>query len=93
MNPEPRGQLSIQDAGPGISDEFRTRLFQPFTTMDSSNGTGLGLAICQEIATALHGTLNLQNRVAQGITEGLNAEFRFPTTMAASSNSDPHANI
>ena len=93
VDPEPRGQLSIQDAGPGISDEFRTRLFQPFTTMDSSNGTGLGLAICQEIATALHGTLNLQNRVAQGITEGLNAEFRFPTTMAASSNSDPHANI
>src|SRR3546814_7474785 len=49
-----RVRVSVRDQGPGISDEFRARVFQKFAQADSSDsrqqgGTGLGLAISKEL--------------------------------------------
>ena len=41
--------LSVEDNGPGVSDEVRYRLFEPLTTT-RAKGLGLGLALCRRIA-------------------------------------------
>lgn len=45
--------LTIEDAGPGIPEAIRSRLFQPFVS-GRSGGVGLGLAIARQF-TQLHG--------------------------------------
>ncbi|WP_245932530.1 two-component system sensor histidine kinase NtrB [Isoalcanivorax indicus] len=40
--------LRIRDHGPGVSDEARNNLFEPFFTT-SRDGTGLGLFLCREL--------------------------------------------
>ena len=73
--------LTIADSGPGIGDEMRRRLFQPFAAGDSG-GTGLGLAICREIVHSLGGQMSLDNRVAHGQVQGLDATARLPLYLA-----------
>jgi signal transduction histidine kinase len=49
-------QISIADNGPGIPEDFRDKIFQPFfTTKPTGQGTGLGLSISREIITKGHG--------------------------------------
>jgi two-component system sensor histidine kinase GlrK len=52
-------RVRVEDEGPGVSDEIRERLFEPFSTAptDASRprvGVGLGLALAREVARA-HG--------------------------------------
>ena len=51
--------LRVEDSGPGIPEQFKESIFQPFFRVDSSRsreygGVGLGLSLVWEIA-ALHG--------------------------------------
>ena len=48
-------ELTVEDDGPGIPDEVRTRLFVPFASGRES--TGLGLAIARALARASGGEL------------------------------------
>jgi two-component system sensor histidine kinase TctE len=70
--------LTVADSGPGIADELRQRLFQPFTTGHSAGGAGLGLAICREIVLSLGGSIQLDNREQGGRVDGLDAIVRLP---------------
>jgi two-component system sensor histidine kinase TctE len=70
--------LVISDSGPGISDELRTRLFQPFSAGEQRSGSGLGLAICFEVVTALGGSIILDSRQNQGRIKGMDATVRLP---------------
>jgi two-component system sensor histidine kinase TctE len=77
----PDGQttaLTVADSGPGITPELAARLFQPFSAGDVRHGSGLGLAICREIASALGGTITLDNRLDHGRVSGLDATVRLP---------------
>ncbi len=56
----PQVEISVSDTGPGIPDEVRERIFEPFVTT-KTQGTGLGLAITKRIVTAHHGSLNLNS--------------------------------
>ncbi|HLB48700.1 MAG TPA: sensor histidine kinase, partial [Anaerolineales bacterium] len=55
-----RVQISVRDDGPGISDEFKERIFDKFVQapnaddQPSRKGTGLGLAFCR-LVVELHG--------------------------------------
>jgi two-component system sensor histidine kinase TctE len=76
--------LIVSDAGPGIDEALRQRLFQPFAAGDMRAGSGLGLAICHRIVQALGGTLQLDNLVTKGSIAGLDATARLPlATMGA----------
>lgn len=55
-------RVTVIDNGPGISDEFRTRIFQKFAQADSSDarqkgGTGLGLSIAKAIIEKMGGNI------------------------------------
>lgn len=52
--------LCVEDSGPGIPEENRADIFQPYFTT-KSNGTGLGLAFVQNVIHAHGGTIRLSD--------------------------------
>jgi two-component system C4-dicarboxylate transport sensor histidine kinase DctB len=55
-------RLSVQDSGPGIPDEVRARLFEPFVTSKPvGQGTGLGLHITRVLAEQAGGEVSLDS--------------------------------
>ena len=50
--------FEVRDTGPGVPDELRDRIFEPFVTgRQGRGGTGLGLAITRDIVAAHGGTI------------------------------------
>ncbi|WP_424929286.1 ATP-binding protein [Amaricoccus tamworthensis] len=55
----------VQDKGPGVSEEFQSKIFQKFTQADNSTtrkvgGSGLGLCISKAIIAAHDGTISFE---------------------------------
>lgn len=65
VRPGPYLRLSVRDAGHGIDENVRRRLFQPFFTT-RKNGTGLGLFVCQRIVTRHRGLIRVRSEPGQG---------------------------
>ena len=62
-----RVRLSIVDTGAGMSEEVRTRMFEPFyTTKEIGRGTGLGLSIVYGIVEQSGGTIHVESSPGQG---------------------------
>ena len=54
-------RIEIEDSGPGIPEDMRERLFEPFATSKPPGlGTGLGLYICRRIVHEHGGTIGYQ---------------------------------
>lgn len=61
--------LNIQDNGPGIPDEIKDKILQPFfTTKKGTEGTGLGLSISHDIVKAHGGKLTMDTTRWEGTT-------------------------
>jgi two-component system, NtrC family, sensor histidine kinase KinB len=62
--------LSVTDDGPGIPEEYHTKIFQKFVQVEGQpfGGSGLGLAICKEIVRAHGGTIWVESLPGQGST-------------------------
>jgi two-component system OmpR family sensor kinase len=75
--------LEVEDAGPGVADDERTRIFQPFARGRAAegDGAGLGLAIAQAIAQAHGGQLGVRSSPGAGAIFC----FELPARDAASS--------
>jgi signal transduction histidine kinase len=58
--------ITVADKGPGIPEEIKGRLFQPFVTT-KERGSGLGLAICRNIVTQHGGDIRIRS-TAKGTT-------------------------
>jgi signal transduction histidine kinase/ligand-binding sensor domain-containing protein len=55
--------IEVQDNGPGIPDEIKDKILQPFfTTKKGTQGTGLGLSITNDIVKAHGGNLDIHSR-------------------------------
>ena len=66
---EGRCEIEIIDHGPGIRENLRARLFEPFVSAaPEAGGTGLGLAIARELTRAMGGELELTRTGAEGTT-------------------------
>jgi signal transduction histidine kinase len=53
-------RLSVDDSGPGIPDELRERVLDPFFTT-KSDGAGLGLSIVQAVLARLDGVIGFEH--------------------------------
>ena len=66
---EDRIRVSVQDRGPGVPEDFRSRIFERFAQADASGarkGFGLGLSISKAIVEHLGGCLDFDSRAGEG---------------------------
>lgn len=59
---EPGGgfvRVSVLDEGPGIPEEQRHEVLEPFRSGGGSSSTGIGLAICRSVVEAHDGTIHV----------------------------------
>ena len=68
-------EISVADTGPGLSDEVRRKLFQPFVTT-KPDGMGVGLSVCQLIVKRHGGRLWADGNIGGGTV------FRFTINRA-----------
>lgn len=80
--PDPDGdgvQVAVCDTGPGVPDEIRERLFEPFyTTKPPGKGTGLGLHISHNVVARHGGRIELTSD-ATGTCFEVSLRTRLPT--------------
>jgi signal transduction histidine kinase len=60
--------VRVQDTGPGISPEIRSKLFQPFVSAGKRTGLGLGLALTRQAVLDHGGEMWVESEPGQGAT-------------------------
>src|SRR5947209_5111962 len=60
--------ISVSDTGTGMSEEVRSRVFDPFYTTKGKAGLGLGLAVSYGIISRHEGTIDVESEVGRGTT-------------------------
>ncbi len=71
--------LEVADSGPGIPEELRERIFEPFfSTKPRGEGTGLGLSVCRKLVENHGGRLS----AASGADGGALFRLELPLTPA-----------
>src|SRR5262249_61320569 len=58
-------RLTVRDHGPGVPEDYRSRIFEKFVQVDATDarqkgGTGLGLSIVKQIMLRLGGEVGLE---------------------------------
>ena len=65
--------FSVKDTGIGIAPKYLSRLFKPFSQVDTSStreyeGTGLGLSICRRLVEMMGGRIWVESELGKGST-------------------------
>lgn len=82
-------RVSVRDHGPGIAEEFQSKLFGKFCQGDSSDsrhkgGSGLGLVISKALIEAMQGSIGFSTARNEGTT------FYFDLPIAVDGGKDQH---
>ncbi|KAM3422081.1 hypothetical protein BST61_g2457 [Cercospora zeina] len=77
-------ELEVKDTGPGIPDEHKRTIFEPFVQGDAGlsrkhSGTGLGLSICSQLASLMRGAIRLRSQLGAGSTFAVKIPLRRVT--------------
>lgn len=59
-------RIRIVDNGPGIPEEARPYIFDPFFSTKGVKGTGIGLSMCHTLMSAHQGRIYLENTSSEG---------------------------
>lgn len=70
LKEKPFIDLMVTDNGPGLTDEMKEKVFEPFYT-SRAQGTGLGLAVVRAVAEAHGGEVWVESIEGKGATFGL----------------------
>lgn len=65
----PSGELllTVDDTGPGVPQELRSKIFEAFfTTKGPDQGTGLGLSVCRTVVRDLRGDVSVEDAPGGG---------------------------
>jgi signal transduction histidine kinase len=74
--------VSFQDSGPGISEEEKGHVFEPFYSTKNS-GTGIGLALCYDLVAEHGGSIDVESTKA-----GATFIIKLPCGAAEKNESD-----
>jgi len=77
--------LRISDNGPGIADELKSQLFEPFATAGKRNGMGLGLALSRQTVRSHGGDL-----WSESVSQGASFCVRLPLAGTAPKSNEFH---
>jgi len=61
-----RVEITIKDDGPGIPEDIRSRLFEPFSSSKGADHRGLGLSIVHSIIKEHNGTISCETDSQMG---------------------------
>jgi len=61
-------EFRVSDDGPGIPEDIKKNLFEPFVTHGKEHGTGLGLAIVKKIVEEHGGRISVETELGEGTT-------------------------
>ncbi|WP_295741228.1 PAS domain-containing hybrid sensor histidine kinase/response regulator [uncultured Oscillibacter sp.] len=75
-------EFRVKDTGIGMSEEFVSRIFEPFerernSTTSGIQGTGLGMAITKNIVDMMNGAIDVQSRQGAGTEFTVTISFRL----------------
>lgn len=78
--------IAVQDTGIGMTPDFLSRLFEPFTQAEDTevrtrNGTGLGLAISRRLARLMNGDLTVESAPGAGSAFTLRLQNAEPLSL------------
>ena len=71
--------VKVEDNGPGIAPEIRSKLFQPFVSAGKRNGLGLGLALSRQTVLDHGGDMWVESEPGKGAR----FSFRLPGAQVA----------
>ncbi|OCK85852.1 putative histidine kinase HHK5p [Lepidopterella palustris CBS 459.81] len=91
-------EFEVEDTGPGIPDDLRDKIFEPFVQGDLGlskkfGGTGLGLSICSQLASLMKGTISLKSELGHGSVFTMQIPLRHLTSRADSTASSSNINL
>lgn len=78
-------EFTVRDNGIGISKEFLSRIFEPFSRetgerLEAIQGTGLGMAITKNLVDLMGGTITVQSQIDKGTVFTVNLTFQVEET-------------